>query len=742
MKVLLPLVAALAFASSSALARRLSEPSRWKAEAARVEIVRDDWGIAHVTGKTDADAVFGMIYAQAEDDVSRVESNYLAALGRRAEAEGEAAIWADLRQRLIVDPEDLKAKYRASPPWLRRLMDAWADGLNYYLATHRSVRARVITRFEPWMALSFTEGSIGPDIENATLNEISAFYGRQAQAALPALKSLQLADDEELPGLKLPLGSNGVAIAPKNTLDGHALLLINPHTSHFFRAEMQVMSGEGLNVYGASTWGQFFVYQGFNAHAGWMHTSSGVDNVDRFAETVARRGRGFAYRYGQAWRPVVARRVVLRYRRADGSTGSRAFTTWATHHGPIITEQGGRWIAMALLNDPVHSLEQSVRRNRVVDYASLMKVGDLKANSSNNTLFADDKGEIAYLHPQFVPVRDPRFNYAGTVDGSDPATDWKGLHALSDLPQAVNPKSGWVYNSNEAPWMAAGPGTMNAADYPAYMDTKGLNGRSIHAVRLFSGRQDFTLRGLTAAAYDPWMPRMELLVPALTAAWDRLGSDDPLRLRLADPILALKGWDHRWGLKSVETTVAVTWATRLMAEAPGIKPATPEPISIRDEQLMDWMARQSTDRQKLDALAGAVDQLTRDFGAWRTPWGEVNRFQRLSDDPHPVHRDDAPSLAVPFTSARWGSLASFEARPPEPGLKRRYGNYGNSFVAVVEFGPRVRAVAITAGGESGDPRSPHFNDQAPRFAAGDLRPVYFWPDELKGHIVRRYHPGG
>jgi len=316
--------AALAFVAA------VPASSQAPAYSSRVTITRDDWGIAHVRGHTDADAVFGAIYAQAEDDFPRIEANLLTALGRTAEAEGETAIWQDLRQRLWIDPAVLQADYRRSPAWLRALMDAWASGLNYYLATNPDVHPRVLTRFEPWMALSFTEGSIGGDIERADLGQLRAFYGGQP----PRLASNAGQPDAE------PRGSNGIAIAPRLTRDGHALLLINPHTSFFFRSELGMESDEGLHVYGASTWGQFFIYQGFNERIGWMHTSSGVDSVDEFAETIVRRGNRLSYRYGRETRPVQTQQVTLHFRRTDGSMGSRTFTTYSTHHGPIIRAEG------------------------------------------------------------------------------------------------------------------------------------------------------------------------------------------------------------------------------------------------------------------------------------------------------------------------------------------------------------------------------------------------------------------
>jgi acyl-homoserine-lactone acylase len=717
MRALLPLLLLLATPAAS---QPRSDQARWRAEAARVTIVRDDWGIAHVRGRTDADAVFGMIYAQAEDDFNRVETNYMTALGRTAEAEGEKAIWADLRARLYMDPADLQARYRASPAWLRRLMDAWADGLNYYLATHPDVRPRAIRRFEPWMALSFTEGSIGGDIERIDLAGLEAFYGK----ARPALVLAKPADGE-------PRGSNGIALAPARSEDGHALLLINPHTSFFFRSEQQVTSGEGLNAYGAATWGQFFIYQGFNPHAGWMHTSSGVDSVDEFLETVVERGGHYSYRYGTELRPVLTSTVTVPYRTADGRTAARTFTIYRTHHGPIVRSEGGKWVAFAMMHKPIEALEQSFLRTKAHDYASFMRVAALQANSSNNTLFADDKGEIAYLHPQFIPARDDRFDYTKPVEGSDPATDWHGLLPLARIPHLLSPATGFVFNSNNWPWNAAGPGSLRASDYPRYVEQYGENPRGQHALMLLGGARRFSQEGLRAAAFDSYQPAFARLVPGLVAAWDAAPAS-ALKGRLADPVARLRGWDYRWGVESVPNTLANFWGDEMVKRAVGGTWG----VGLSSYDAMD-AAPASV---KLEALASALDRLTHDFGRWEVPWGEVNRFQRVSPAIDHPFTDAGPSLPVGFSSARWGSLASFGAAPRH-GSKKWYGTSGNSFVAVVEFGPRVRAIAVTAGGESGHPDSKHFNDQAERYATGNLRPVYFYPDQLSGHIERTYRPG-
>lgn len=698
--------------------------SRLKARAAAVSITRDDWGIAHIHGKTDADAVFGMAYAQAEDDFNRVEANFMTSLGRTAEAEGEKAIWADLRQKLFIDPAVLKADYAKSPAWLRTLMNAWADGLNYYLDTHPTVKPRVIQRFEPWMALSFSEGSIGGDIERVALTQLEAFYGK---------RQLAMTADEKGLLFKEPTGSNGIAIAPKLTLDGEAMLLINPHTSFFFRSEMQVSSEEGLNAYGATTWGQFFIYQGFNAKAGWMHTSSGVDVVDEFAETIVEKDGQRFYRYGDQLRPLKTEVITVPYRAADGSMAERKFTVFKTHRGPIVREENGKWISIALMNKPVAALQQSFLRTKATDYASFMKVAELKANSSNNTLFASAKGEIAYLHPQFIPVRDDRFDYTKPVDGSNPATDWKGLHALKDAPQVLNPPNGWTFNTNNWPYTAAGPYSPKRADFPKYMDTFGENPRGLHAELVLKDVKNLTLGGLIEKAYDPYLTAFARLIPTLETAYAATPDGDPIKAKVAAQVVALTAWDRKWSTRSTETSLAVFWGEAMWAKA---APAA----KAQGLNTYDYMADKLSAADKLAALAEASDRLTADFGSWKTPWGEINRFQRNDGAIVQTFDDSKPSLPVGFTSAQWGSLASFGAKR-WPGTKKYYGTLGNSFVAVVQFGDKVRARAISAGGESGDPASPHFNDQAQRYAIGNLRDVYFYPEDVKKHAVRTYRPG-
>lgn len=717
-------VVCVAFALEGA---RNSEATRLEQEARNVTIIRDDWGIAHVYGKTDADAVFGMEFAQAEDDFNRVETNYINAMGRLAEAEGESKIYQDLRMKLFIDPEDLKSKYEASPAWLKSLMNAYADGLNYYLLKHPETKPRVIRRFEPWMALSFTEGSIGGDIERVNVDQLAEFYDK-------AHASKALSEDKDSSALwePEPTGSNGIAIGPSNTVNHHALLLINPHTSFYFRSELQMVSEEGLDAYGAVTWGQFFIYQGFNSRAGWMHTSSGVDAVDEYLETVTQKGDRFYYKYGNEERPVVTKEITVAYK-TDRGIAERKFTADYTHHGPVIAEDNGKWVSISLMHKPIEALEQSYTRTKAQNYKSFRQIMELQANSSNNTIFADADGDIAYFQGNFIPKRDNRFDFTKRVDGSDPATDWHGLLSVNEIPQLVNPKSGWVYNSNDAPWSAGGPGSLKKEDYPAYVEEGGESARGRHAVRVLQNKKDFTLESLNAAAYDSYLPWFEKPIPALIQAWEKTPAENPLKQKLADQIGVLRGWDLRWGVTSVATSLAVFWGDDLRRRAGA---------DAKNSGMMieDYVASKLKPEQLLESLAAASDKLTADFGAWKTPWSEINRFQRINDGIVPQFSDGSPSIPVGFTWGFWGSLASFSARPYS-GTKKWYGSSGNSFVAVVEFGDTLRARAVTVGGESGNPASPHFKDQAARYSTGDLRDVYFYRSQLHGHTAREYHPG-
>ncbi|MBK7873242.1 MAG: penicillin acylase family protein [Saprospiraceae bacterium] len=700
------------------------EIARWQAQAQGITIIRDNWGVAHVYGKTDADAVFGMLYAQCEDDFPRVEDNYLISIGRKAEVEGESSLYADLRQLLFVDSTQAITYYEKSPKWMKDLLHAFADGINYYLYTHPEVKPKLLTRFQPWMPLTFSEGSIGGDISSVSLNRLKSFYDKDHSTSFL----------EETPEwMKEPVGSNGFAIAPSRSASGNALLLINPHTSFYFRNELQVVSEQGLNAYGAATWGQFFIYQGFNENCGWMHTSSDADVIDYYLETVEKRGDAYFYKHGDKWLPVISKSITLKYK-INETLQSKTFTVYFTHHGPVIGEQDGKWLSVSMMNEPLKALSQSYLRTKAKNYKSYNKVMKLRTNSSNNTVFADRKGNIAYWHGDFMPKRDPKFDWNNQVDGSNPETDWQGLHKVKEIVQVLNPASGWIQNCKATPFTVSGSSSPKQSDYPKYMAPDAENFRGINAVRVLSKKSVFTLDTLIAAANDPYLAGFEKLIPSLIDAYDQKGSRSK---NVEEAIKILRTWDKGYGAESVATTIAIYWGEKIQAFARNqVKPGQ----EFDQLSYTDFVIENTTPDEKINLLIKALDELRRDFDSWKTPWGEVNRFQRLNGAIQATFDDSKPSIPVGFASATWGSLASFGARAYS-NTKKRYGSYGNSFVAVVEFGKRLKARAILSGGVSGDPDSPHFTDQAKLYSEGKFKEVLFYREDVRQNAEKTYKPG-
>lgn len=702
------------------------EITDWKKQAENVTIIRDTWGVAHIYGKSDADAAFGMLYAQCEDDFARVEKNYLTATARMAEAYGEDYIYHDLRQRLFVDTTQAIALYAQAPDWMKKMCAGFAAGINYYLYTHPQTQPQLLTRFKPWMPLLFSEGSIGGDIESVSLNEIKEFYGK---------KSGNIKEETNDDGEAEPKGSNGISIAPTLSANGHAMLLINPHTSFYFRSEQHAVSEEGLNVYGAATWGQFFIYQGFNEHCGWMHTSSAADVIDEYAETISRKGNSYYYLYANEKKPMQWKKISIAYKKGN-QTAYKEFLAMRTHHGPVVAQRKGKWITVKLMIEPIKALTQSFRRTKSNSLEDFKKVMELRTNSSNNTVYADGEGNIAYWHGNFMPRRDPKFDWSEPVDGSTSETEWKGLHETNEMIQVLNPPNGWLQNCNATPFTVAGAYSPKKTDYPLYMAPDPENARGLHAVRVLQDQRKISLEKLIAISRDPYLPGFEKLLPSLLKAYDEVApANDSLRRELTEAVEILRGWDLKWSASSVATTLAIAWAQQLRQNAGSkIPPRTDQLSSIH------FLTEQTTSQEKRKALKETLIGLQKDFGTWKMPWGEVNRYQRITANIDPVFDDHQPSIAVPFTSAFWGSLAAYGARR-YPNTKKIYGSVGNSFIAVVEFGKKVIAKSITTGGASGQITSTHFTDQAQGYCDGKFKDVLFYREDVLKNTERSYRPG-
>ena len=670
--------------------------------AREVTIYRDVYGVPHVFGKTDVSTVFGFAYAQAEDNFWRIEDNYLAAIGRSAEVDGERRLERDRRNRALEIPRLAREEHRRLDPHTRSLCDAFAAGLNYYLKRHPETKPRLLTKIEPWYALAF----------------IRYNYYQNGFSRDPALSEVEFQTAEVDRGHKENQGSNGWVINPSKSATGNAMLFINPHLPFFGSGQVyegHVHSDQGWNFTGYTRFGFPFPYVGHNESGGWVSTDNAADLTDVYAETFDDPSRPLAYRYGNGYRIATEHTEEILVKTANGME-TRKFTMARTHHGPIIGTRDGKKLAirMAKFEDDGW-LREWYLMTRAKSVAELKRAMAPLNMLFGNVMWADKQGNTFYLYNGAVPRRDPKFDWKKAVDGSDPATEWKGYHTIDELPQLTDPKTGWMQNCNGTPFLLTSEGNPNAKSFPSYMVQESDNPRSEVSRRILAENKKFTFDDWRRAAFDTFVLGADKHLPAMLAALKkRLDTSEDRDLR--EVFNVLSGWDRRSAPNSVAMTLFTLWVDRL------------------EEKRIDGEAAAANE---LDAV---LERLKNDFGTWRVAWGEISRLQRYEEGGDEGFKDDRPSVAVPGVSGRDGAVFTFYAAP-QSGQKRRYGVAGATYVSVVEFGPKVRALSIHVFGSSGNPKSRHFMDQSPLYARGEFKPAWTTLDEIKANLEQAYRPG-
>jgi acyl-homoserine lactone acylase PvdQ len=515
----------------------------------------------------------------------------------------------------------------------------------------------------------------------------------------------------------------------------NALLYINPHVSFYFRTEMHLVSEEGLNAYGAVTWGQFFVFQGFNENCGWMHTSSMADAADVYEEKMKQSGDELLYEYDGQLKKVIQKEHSVNYLK-DGDKKSIKITAYYTHHGPVLGKRNDKWLSLKEQNRSLNGLIQSWERTKAKNFDEYKKTLGSVSNNSTNTLYADRGGNIAYWHGNFIPKRNPAYDWSQPVDGSTLATEWKGAHSINEIVHFKNPTTGFLQNCNSTPFSAAGFNSLPKNRYAVYMAPDGENFRSLLAINELQNESSFTPDKLIALGYSNYLAAFDSLLPPLFNAFDGLPATDPNRQTLKEPIAILKQWDKRSGTSSIATTLAIEWAYTLLQHH--YKNLTKEPDEDQ-VHLFTSFANDTPPVMRLTMLSNVMEGLNNIYGTWKMPWGEINRYQRNSGLVHQKFDDSKTSLPVGMASSLFGSLPSFETS--WSGTKKGYGVAGNSFVAVVEFGPKIKAKSIVTGGQFFDPSSKHFNDQVSGFINGKFKDVLFYKEDILKKAKHSYHPG-
>jgi penicillin amidase len=670
--------------------------------ARNVTIYRDTYGVPHVFGRTDASTVFGFAYAQAEDNFWRIEENYMAAIGRSAEVYGERRVERDRVNRALEIPRLAQEEYKRLDPHTRSLCDAFADGLNYYLRRHPEVKPRLLAKFEPWYPLAF----------------IRYNYYQQGFVNDRSLRGAGLQTAEYDPKADDSRGSNGWVINPSRSASGHAMLFINPHLPFFGSGQVyegHVHSDEGWNFTGYTRLGFPFPYVGHNEHGGWVSTDNAADLTDVYAETFDEPKRPLAYKYGTSYRLAVEHTEEILVKTAAGLE-KRSFKMVRTHHGPILATRDGKKLAIRMAKFESDGwLREWYLMTRAKSVAELKRAMAPLNMLFGNVMWTDKNGDTFYLYNGAVPRRDPKFDWKKPVDGSDPATEWKGYHTIDELPQLTNPKTGWMQNCNGTPFLLTSEGNPEPKKFPSYMVQENDNPRSEVSRRILSEKSKFTFEDWRRAAFDTFVLGADKNLPRMVAALKRrLDAAEDKDLREVFKILS--DWDRRSSIDSVAMTLFTLWVDRL------------EEKRIEDEALA---------AKEIDAV---LERLKADFGTWQVPWGEISRLQRYDESSDGTFSDAGPSVAVPGVDGRDGAVFTFAALPAR-GQKRRYGVAGATYVSVVEFGPQVRALSIHPFGASGDPKNKHFMDQSPLYARGEFKPAWFTLEEIKANMERAYRPG-
>ncbi len=666
--------------------------------AKTVTIYRDTYGVPHIYAKTDAGAVFGLMYAQAEDNFWQLETDYIRAIGRMAEVEGAAGVSNDILTRAWETEKRARDHYEHATPPLRALCDAFAAGINYYLETHTQTKPRLITRFEPWFILAEEHrGPAGTGITQA-----------ERRRAFPALTGAVETDSAPPDPNE---GSNMWAVGPSRTTTGHAMLLINPHVGFFGggqRYEAHLHSNEGLDVSGFAILGTPYIRSGHNRYLGWSHTNNYAQTADVYLETFDVLNEPLSYRYGAEHRKATEWTDTIRVK-TDTGIETRTVTFRKTHHGPILGMRDGHGLAVRAASTNGGVMEQrwamAKARNLREFQAALARV----TLTGSNTIYADRDGNIYYLHGNAIPRRSTKYDWSKPVDGSDPETEWQGLHTIAELPHVLNPKSGWVQNCNSTPFLTSeGDDNPKRGAYPAYMAPEPDTPRSQRSRAILSGTARFTFAQWTQLGLDTKVGIAAERIPQLVEAYGK--QKDP---QFADLIAALQQWDQVGRNDSVATTLFVRWEE----------------------------ARRAGTADQIEALARVKQQLESAFGTWRVPWGDVNRLQRVhTSGTQEPFSDDKPSVPVPGAPTFTGTIFTFGTRAV-PGQKRQYGTVGNTYISVVEFGKRPDARSLLVMGESADPQSKHYVDQSPLYSTQQFKPAWFSLREIRQHLEKSYRPG-
>jgi penicillin amidase len=700
-----------------------------------VTIYRDTYGVPHVYGKTDASVVFGLMYAQAEDNFWQLEEDHINKLGRASEIYGQSRLVADLMTRLFETNKQAQEEYKRLTPEIRALCDAYAAALNYYLERNPTVKPRLITHFEPWYPL--ITGAPGTGGLGISQQEFRAFF--------KDLPNSQTQDNPADEGIDLDEGSNMWAVSAKKSATGNAMLFINPHVGFFGggqRYEAHLHSDQGLNISGFAMLGMPYIWTGHNEFLGWSHTNTAADSTDVYLESFDNPNDSLAYRLGDKYLKATewSDEILVDNK---GIKETKKFTFRKTHHGPIVGIRDGKYLSVraASMEVGVKLFAQKWAMARARSLKEFQAALAHRRLTGSNTIYADKKGNIYYLHGNAMPRRSTKFDWSKAVDGSNPETEWQGYHKLNELPQVLNPATGFLQNCNSTPFLTSGSDNPDKTKIPVYMAPDPDTLRSRRSRQILSEKDKFTFEEWTKASMDTHILLAETLLPELISIGkESIQKDSSKAQKFAEPVNSLSSWNYESTINSIPTTLFMLYFEQLQranqqrnSQQSSDNQTTPRTL---EEQLKSLDAE-----TKINAFERALDELQNNFGTWKVEWGEINRLQRIHTSGTQEKFDDSkPSVPIPGANGQAGVVFTFGTRR-EAGQKRRYGVSGGTYIAVIEFAPQVKRRSLLVFGESADPKSPHHFDQAELYSKKQYKTAWFDLKEIKQNLSRSYQPG-
>jgi penicillin amidase len=711
--------------------------------AEQVIVHRDEWGVAHLFGETDESTLFGAGYAQAEDYFWQLEDTTIQALGRYAEIRGKEGLKTDLLARSFELAKRSKKDFARLPPESQKLLQAFAAGVNHLLAVEPTVKPRLLQRFEAWhvlaidryLMLTMTYGGSGvrkPRPQDARLSV--------RDQTIPSYSWDWLDPPNQFESnVREAIGSNSWAIAPQKTKSGEAMLFINPHQpwygiGQFY--EMHLHSKETLRFSGACFFGNPIPVLGHNEYLGWAYTVNQPDVADSWKIEFSHPTDPLKYRFGDVYREAEEWQESISILEKN-VVETKTVTFRKTESGPVMSYNGKQAVVakVARLFD-VGRLDQAVEMVRATNFKEWKKAFSRCAIPMFNVTYADRDGNIFYAYNGAVPIRDERFDWSRTVDGSNPATQWKGIHPFDDLPQVLNPESGYVQNCNCSPYLTTDSGNPQRDDFPKYMvrDWDIDKRRSKLARELLSNANEVDFDWYQQLCFDTtlYWPKIE------KANWQRqfklLKQAEPQLASKLEPYLdALVNWDGKADKNSKVALLCISWYEELYG--------TSQSERIKSEY-------QGNPKKQLMALGRVAKRLEQLHGDWRLPWGEAHRLQRTA---YSADTMEAGVSLLPFAASQpcagapgpMGVVFTIYSTPSVQLLRpQRFAVVGCSYMSAIAFGKdKVRAVSLVPFGTSGSPRSPHFRDQADLLSNQKFKQAWFYEKDVLKAARQSYHPG-